>query len=53
MKYRYIYKGTTEVNIPYVGTFQPGQEVEVDKPINHPDFEEVKEEGRSYKKKEK
>ncbi len=53
MKYRYIYKGTTEVNIPYVGTFQPGQEVEADKPINHPDFEEVKEIKNEIKKKGK
>ncbi len=45
-KYHYIYKGSDEVHIPYVGTFTPGQEVTVEKPIDHPDFEEVKEEGK-------
>lgn len=44
-KYKYIYKGKEEVHIPYVGTFKPRDEIyEVNKPIIHPDFEEIKEE---------
>lgn len=39
---KYKYKGTEIVNIPYVGTFEPGKEYEVEKEINHPDFELVK-----------
>lgn len=50
MKYRYLYRGSQPVNIPYVGTFKPGQEYEVNRPINHPDFEEVKKETKSDRK---
>jgi hypothetical protein len=42
MKYRY--EGEVTVNIPGVGTFEPGKEYEVEAEINHPDFEPVKEE---------
>jgi len=42
MQYRYKYVGNTEVNIPYVGTFKPGETRTVDKRIDHPDFQEVK-----------
>lgn len=40
---QYKYKGTEIVNIPYVGTFEPGKIYEVKNEINHPDFELVKE----------
>lgn len=50
MKHRYFYKGTEVVHIPYLGTFEPNKEYEVDEPISHPDFEEVK---KDPKKKEK
>jgi len=43
MRYRYKYTGNEIVNIPYLGTFEPGKEYKVEQPINHPDFEEVKE----------
>ncbi len=36
---QYKYKGTEIVNIPYVGTFEPGKVYEVKEKINHPDFE--------------
>jgi len=36
---KYKYNGKEIVNIPYIGTFEPGKEYEVDKEINHPDFE--------------
>lgn len=36
---QYKYKGAEIVNIPYVGTFEPGKIYEVKNEINHPDFE--------------
>lgn len=55
-KYKYIYKGKEEVHIPYIGTFKPGDEVyDVNKPITHPDFEEVTVKDKDFRstKKEK
>lgn len=40
---KYKFKGTQIVNIPYVGTFEPGKVYEVEKEINHPDFEQIQE----------
>ena len=40
---KYKYKGSQIVNIPYVGTFEPGKVYEVEKEINHPDFEQIQE----------
>lgn len=49
MTYRYFYKGTETVHIPYLGTFEPNKEYEVSEPINHPDFEEVKKDQKKEK----
>lgn len=49
-KFKYLYKGETEVNIPYVGTFEPGKEYEVSEEINHPDFVKVEKEVKKEKK---
>ena len=47
MKYKYT--GKIEVSVLGVGVVKPGDEVDTEIEINHPDFEEV---GRSKKKEE-
>ncbi len=46
---KYVYKGKETVHIPYLGTFEPGKVYEVERGINHPDFERVNVEAKSEK----
>lgn len=49
MKYRYT--GKEEKELPSIGTLvKPGDTVETDKKINHPEFELVEEEKKSKSK---
>lgn len=52
MSHKYKYTGKEEVNISYVATVKPGQVVETDEAIKHPDFELVKEETKREEKRE-
>lgn len=47
----YIYKGQNEIELPGQGIVKPGQEIKSDKNINHPLFEEKKEEFKKKLKK--
>lgn len=41
---RYQYQGTQPVDISMHGVIQPGQQIEVSYPIDHPDFIKIEEE---------
>lgn len=43
MMYKYKYKGNLDVHVPTVGNIKQEQVVITMQPINHPDFEELKE----------
>lgn len=49
----YQYKGEQEVEIPQVGLVKPGDVIETELVVNHPDFEEItKKEVKKESKKE-
>ena len=46
----YLYIGETEVALNEYGVVKPGETIKTDKVINHPHFEEKREEKKSVKK---
>lgn len=47
---KYQYTGERPVHIPQIGTFEPGEQYEVEEEINHPDFKEIKAKKKKSKK---
>lgn len=47
--FKYTYTGETVVNVPGVGTFEPGETKQSPIEISNPDFELVAQEGKKKK----
>ena len=46
----YLYTGETEISLTEFGIVKPGDTIKTDKVINHPHFEEIKEEKKVSRK---